>query len=420
MRMPLAAALSLTIVPALRSAAFADGLQPGDRVAVCGDSITEQHLYSADIEAYLACCRPVANVTTEQFGWSGETAWGFSQRMPQFMLPFGDTVATTCYGMNDGRYAALTPEVAQSYRQNQTAVIESLKKAGYHLIVLGTPGAVDTATFRKGTDQAAVYNKTLGQLGDIDREIAKQQGVAFADVHGTMLDAMAKAKAKYGPAYPVAGQHDGIHPDADGHLVMAYAFLKALGLPGDIGTITLDLATQTATATDGHKVLACSGGMVSLESTRYPFCFSGDPAKPESTTGIAQLIPFNEDLNRFRLVVTNAGADRLRVTFGPSSKVFAAADLAKGISLAAEFTDNPFSKPFAAELKLIETKQAVETLLDKNFYNSIPALAQQFPSAKAAYEATEAPIRDCLAAQAKAVVDGVPRVRYTIQVEPVR
>ncbi len=413
-----AAAAALSCVTA-RAADPATGLQPGDRVAVCGDSITEQHQYSADIEAYLAMCRPTANVTTEQFGWGGETANGFFEKMPQFMLPFGNTVATTCYGMNDGRYAPLTQAVADGYRQKQTAIVDALKKAGYRLIVVGTPGAVDTYTFRNSPEKAVVYNKTLAALGDIDREVAKQEGVGFADVHGAMVDAMAKAKAKYGEKFAVAGP-DGIHPNADGHLVMAYAYLKALNVTGDIGTITVDLKTQSATATDGHKVLGCTGGAVQVESTRYPYCFSGDPAKPDATTGMIQFIPFNDDLNRFRLVVTNAGAEQVKVTFGPSNKVYAAADLAKGVNLAADFLDNPFSKPFAETLKKIQAKQGIETLLDKNFYDSIPALAATFPQAKAAYEATQAPIRDCLAAQAKAVVEGVTPVRYTITVVPVR
>jgi lysophospholipase L1-like esterase len=396
------------------------GLQAGDRVAICGDSITQQHMYSADIEAYLACCRPVAGVTAEQFGWGGETAGGFHQRMPRFMLPFGNNVATTCYGMNDGRYNAMTPDTAKVYRDSQTAIVKSLKAAGYRFIVLGSSGPVDTQTFSMGAKAAAAYNQTLAGLRDIDREVAQQQGVAFADVYDAVYDVMAKAKAKYGERYPVCGASDGIHPQANGHLVMAYAFLKALGVSGDVGTITLDLAGQKATATDGHKVLSCEGGTIQMESTRYPFCFSGDPASPDATTGVIQFFPFNDDLNRFRLVVTNPGAGRVRVTFGPASKEFAAADAARGINLAAEFLDNPFAQPFAAELKKIQAKQNVESLLDMGFYNSIPALEAQLPAAKGAYEATEGPIRDLLAAQAKAIPESVPPVRYAIKVEPVR
>ena len=413
----LAGAIACLAVPA---GAQTTGLQPGDRVAVCGDSITEQHMYSADIEAYLACCRPVAGVTAEQFGWSGETAPGFRRKMPQFMLPFGNDVATTCYGMNDGHYAPMTPETASVYRDSLTAVVTSLKSAGYRFIVVGSSGPVDTTTFHKGRVTAATYNPTLAALRDVDREVAQQQGVAFADLYATMTDVMAKAKAKYGDKYPLCGKRDGIHPDANGHLVMAYAFLKALGVTGDIGTVTVDLASQRATATDGHKVLSVEGGTVQMESARYPFCFSGNPASPDATAGVIRFFPFNDDLNRFKLVVTNAGSDKVRVTFGPATKEFAAADLAKGINLAAEFLDNPFSQPFADVLKKVQAKQVLETQLDKNFYNSIPAYEAAFPEAKSAYENVQPAIRDLLAAQAKAVPQAVHPVRYTIKVEPVR
>ena len=397
----------------------AAGLRSGDRVAICGDSITEQHLYSADIAAYLICCQPEPKLTAEQFGWGGETTAGFLAKMPQFMLPFGNDVATTCYGMNDGRYAALTPAVADGYRKSTTAVVEQLKQHGYRFIVVGSPGVVDSQTFRHDPTKAEVYNKTLAGLTDIGREVARQQGVSFADVHAAMLDVMVKAKAKYGQDYVFAGP-DGVHPKANGHLVMAYAFLKALGVSGDVGTITFDGVSQRATATDGHKVLSCADGTIQMESTRYPFCFSGDPAKPDATTGVIQFMPFNDDLNRFRLVAVNVGSGQVRVTFGGQTKTFAAADLAHGINLAGEFLDNPFSAPFSAEMKKVQQQQAIETQLDKNLYNSIPTYGQAVPEAKSAYDAFEPAIVDLLTKQANAVAEHVPPVMYTIKIEAAR
>src|SRR5437764_6768641 len=74
-------------------------LKPGDRLAICGDSITEQKMYSRIMEDYLTMCAPELKVTVRQYGWSGEQARGFLGRMTNDCLRFKLTVATTWYGM---------------------------------------------------------------------------------------------------------------------------------------------------------------------------------------------------------------------------------------------------------------------------------------------------------------------------------
>jgi len=56
-------------------------LKKGDRLAIIGDSITEQKMYSRYMEAYLTACVPELEVTVRQYGWGGETAPGFLARM---------------------------------------------------------------------------------------------------------------------------------------------------------------------------------------------------------------------------------------------------------------------------------------------------------------------------------------------------
>src|SRR3982750_3588003 len=92
------------------SAGAQNQLQKGDFVAICGDSITEQKMYSVYIEDYLLMCKPQADLRVMQFGWSGEVAPGFLSKMPNEALKFRFTVATTAYGMNDGGYSPMTPE----------------------------------------------------------------------------------------------------------------------------------------------------------------------------------------------------------------------------------------------------------------------------------------------------------------------
>lgn len=46
-------------------------LRENDRLAIIGDSITEQKMYSRILETYLTACLPELKVTVRQFGWGG-------------------------------------------------------------------------------------------------------------------------------------------------------------------------------------------------------------------------------------------------------------------------------------------------------------------------------------------------------------
>ena len=392
------------------------GLRAGDTVAVCGDSITQQKQYSVFIEEYLLMCQPVADLHANQFGLDGETSGGFLGRITNDVLPFHPTVATTCYGMNDGGYnAPLSEERAANYRKSQTAIVETFKKAGVHFIVLGSPGCVDSFSFRDHPVTAAVFNQTLWQLRDIAREVAAAEGVAFADVHQPMIDVMAKAKARYGEKYLLS--QDGVHPLNNGHVVMAYAFLKALGCDGNIGTITVDLASGIAGATAGHKVLGMTNGNVELESSRYPFCLTDGPEVLYGTRSVAELFPFYADLNRLMLVVKNPGAARLKVTFGSKSKEFSAEDAAKGINLAEEFPDNPFVEPFKKVDAAVRAQQKFETPLVRTWLHGGAELTSQYPETKSDVDSLNRKLMakdaELMAASSKAVVP----VKYTLKVD---
>jgi lysophospholipase L1-like esterase len=352
----------------------------GDRLAICGDSITEQKRYSVMVETYLLACQPAAARPADvaQFGWGGERIGGLLARLGTDLPWFRPTVATLCYGMNDGSYLAPSAAAEQLFREKLSATVQQLKQAGVTRLVVGTPGAVDTTNFRRPGTTADSYNETLARFGAIAREVAAAEHVAFADLHGPMLAVMKQAKAKYGSAYHLAGL-DGVHPFRNGHLVMAGAFLKALGCDGAIGTVTWDVARGEAQASGGHTVIAVRERELTLESTRYPFCFSGDPAAPDSTRGVLAFFPFNEELNRFLLVVTGLPGGRVRLTWGGAAREFSAAELAHGINLAAEFPDNPFSAAFATVEQAVAGQQMVETPLVKEIVHDATALRTAAP-----------------------------------------
>jgi len=391
-------------------------IQAGDYVAVIGDSITEQKLYSLFIEEYLLMCKPVPDLKVTQFGWGGETASSAAARLAHDVLPFAPTVATTCLGMNDGGYGPMDEGRVKHFRDGQTSILKQLKGTGVRMIVVGSPGCVDTDHFGIGNGHpeqgtGADYNHVLATLGGVARDLAREEGAAFAEVHEPMMDVMTRGKAKYGNQY-LLGPVDGVHPYPSGHLVMAYSFLKALGCDGDIGTITVDRAGGSALASAGHKILSFNAGVVEIESRRYPFCISGDPSKRESARSMLEFLPFNAELNRLMLVVKGERGN-IKVTWGNVSKVFSAVQLATGINLANEFPDNPFDEPFQMVGRAILEKQAMETNLIKTQVHNLPADRQS-----AEYQlGIEALVKQEKAANAK-VAAAVEPVRHTLKIEP--
>lgn len=345
-------------------------LKPGVRVAIVGDSITEQKLYSRFIAAYLTAAHPELDAHIVQLGWSGERAGGFLARMDNDLLPWKPDVVTLCYGMNDGEYTAYRPDIGKRYGDPLKQIVSKLKAAGATAVV-GSPGCVDQYTFGRGpNDKAAtataasgVYNDNLAHLRDIAKQTAADAGMPFSNVHDTMTAAMRAAQEKFGDKYHVGGK-DGVHPAANGQLAMATAFLSAMDLTGDLGGITLDMKGES-TARDGHTVVKAGDGTVEIESKRYPFAFTGQEGSPDGTRSIAPFLPFNERFNRLTLTVKNAPADKLKVTWGAESRTFTRAELEAGVNLAAAFVDHPLAGAYKKVDAAVADQQNFETFMIK-------------------------------------------------------
>ncbi|MCP5559189.1 MAG: hypothetical protein H7A55_15695 [Verrucomicrobiaceae bacterium] len=374
--------LAAFLFPVLTSAE--SRLPANARVAIIGDSITEQKLYSRFIETYLLACTGRHDIKCFQFGWSGETASGFNNRLENDLSAFRPTVATTCYGMNDGRYVPYAENIGADYEKNMRQVVTKLKAMGVQQIVLGSPGAVDTTYFVKPGTTADQYNDSLAHLRDIDRKLAAEFQTGFADVHDEMIDAMIPAKAKLGAEYDVCGR-DGVHPGANGHVLMAAAFLKGLGLDGNIGELTVDMKGASA-GSEGHKV-AGSNGVAEVESSKWPFFLE------PSMRSILPFCDFNEKLNRLTLRVQNLSSAKAKVTWGNESHEFTREQLATGINLADVFDKTPFEQAFIQLVIAVNNKQAYETPMIKGMitnFRNFAADAQNDPEFAAALETLKA------------------------------
>ena len=366
-------------------------LKKGDRLAICGDSITEQRMYSRLMEDYLTMCVPQLNVSVRQFGWSGEKVPGFLGRMTNDCFRFHPTVATTAYGMNDFEYRPYEERVGQAYESNSMKMVEAFKAHGVR-VVLGSPGDVSKmpSWVKSATGTVEDLNLSLCQLRNLDVLLARKERVRFADVFWPMLTGGFEGRQQYGANYAIPG-NDGVHPHWAGHTVMAYAFLREMGLDGNIGTFTVDLKRNKMKVSKGHQVISAKEGEYEIESTRYPFCACAPEGKAAASYPVCgqdgvdsdnsirsgmTLVPFNQELNRLTLVVKHGSASQYQVTWGGENKSFSAEQLAKGINLAAEFPANPFSEAFAKVDAAVAAKQAFETKEVKELLHHAPQTDQ--------------------------------------------
>ncbi len=164
-------------------------LKTGDRVAICGDSITEQKMYSRIMETYLTVCVPQLQVTVRQFGWSGEKAPGFLARMANDVLRFEPTVATTCYGMNGHNYQPYQEQYGGLYLDTSRAVVRLFKQHGVR-VIQGSPGTVGKmpAWVKRASGTVEDLNHSLAEFRNLGLRLASEEQVAFADVFCPMLD----------------------------------------------------------------------------------------------------------------------------------------------------------------------------------------------------------------------------------------
>ena len=385
-------------------------LQKGDRVAICGDSITEQKRYSVIMETYLTASVPELEITCRQYGWSGEQAGGFLNRMESDVLRFKPTFATTCYGMNDFRYVPFNEPIAEEYRKNETAMVQAFKKAGAR-VLLGSSGIIDTVPHwvKSAAGSKEDLNLSLSKFRNIGIRVAKAEGVAFADVYRPMLLADFQAEKLHGAEFMVSGK-DGVHPGWAGQVIMAYAFLKGMGLDGNIGTITYDAASGKATATAGHEVLSSSEGIIVLRSSKLPFCGGpGDLKSDDSMRAGLALIPFDDELNRFILKIEAPAAASYEISWGEAARTYTGEQAKAGINLAKDFEANPLQPAFKRVWDAVVAKQEYETRQIKSLVHG--------PEGAADREATFALTEKARAPLAKAVADSLKPAEHRIQIK---
>lgn len=348
----------LTVVCALINVAQAQQMIPqfkkGERVVFVGNSITHGGHYHSFIWLYYMTRFPNEPITVMNGGIGGDSVWDIKKRLNEDVFSKKPTYMTMTFGMNDVGYYDFWKENAQEIAQRQInksfesyQVIEKRMKeaSGVTKVIIG--GSPYDQTSKIENKPFPTKNDALLKVNEFQRVSAERNGWGFVDFNRPMLEINHREQQK-DSLFALCGG-DRIHPDNDGHLVMAYLFLKAQGLSGKkVAEVSIDAAISKVETNENCKVSDLHKKGDGLEfiylAKALPFPIDsvsrGWGSKKSQRDGL-QLIPFTKEFNQEILQIKNmnSGSYQLLIDGQFITKV-SAANLHEGINLA-ELTNTP-------------------------------------------------------------------------------
>ncbi|MAG93751.1 MAG: hypothetical protein CMJ48_08390 [Planctomycetaceae bacterium] len=267
------------------------------RILFLGDSITHAGGYVGwiDLQLRIQQVEPLPEIIN--VGLGSETCSGLSEpdhpfprpdvheRLDRALAQVKPDVVVACYGMNDGIYYPFGEDRFQAYQDGVNRLIEKVHATGAKLVLL-TPPPFDPVPIRdKGKLKPAgeakyAYFAMYENYDDVLARYGKwimQQGERVEmviDVH-TPLSDYAKDKRKADPRFTLSP--DGIHPNAQGHRILAETILSAWGVESfaEPEPALLKLMTQRTTllhdawlTSVGHKRPGVRAGLPLEEANR--------------------------------------------------------------------------------------------------------------------------------------------------------
>ncbi|WP_254509092.1 SGNH/GDSL hydrolase family protein [Anatilimnocola floriformis] len=308
------------------SAASADEFffKDGDRVMFLGDSITEQHQYTAELESYLTTRFPKWRLSFLNSGIGGDSAGGGAGRFKTHVLDEKPTAVTINFGMNDGGYGKFNQGSCDNFIKNTEKMLDAAKAAGVRVALI-SPNAVD----RRYKSNGAEYLETQKEFYAPLAKSAEKYGIAFADQYTKTRAAFEKMEADKADNVKPFG--DGFHTSPPGGLQMAHAILTGLKAPAVVSDVTIDVPSSKISETS-CKVTGLAADPTGVEFTRLDEALPM-PLEPD----YASLLPYLnnlKDLNWYGLKVTGLTSGKYSVVIdGVEVAQHTAEELAQGVNL---------------------------------------------------------------------------------------
>lgn len=320
----------------------------GDRIVFVGNSITCGGRYHSYIWLYYMTHFPNMHLTIVNEGIGGDDAFLMSQRLNE-VFEHKPTILSLSFGMNDTGYVDFTNPQNKEWGNQRvkdackaySTIEEAFKHySGAEKILIGSSPYDNTMLGNK--DPFPEKNIYVQQISDFMKKRADVNQWGFVDFNYPMVKINLNEQRK-DPTFTLCG-NDRIHPTANGHLIMAYLFLKAQGMANkpvaDIGIDALSekiwcqencTITDLTVSSDKKNI----GFMYQANSLPFPIERNKVDYERYAQADALNHIPFMKEMNYEGLTISGLPKGEYKLLIGGKEIVQISSDkLKKGINLA--------------------------------------------------------------------------------------
>jgi len=319
-----------------------------DRVVFLGNSITDGGHYHSYIWLYYMTRFPEMNLRILNAGIGGDRVVEMVRRLDGDVLAKRPTVLLTTFGMNDTGYLEYNGSDAENFanqkvQESYTAfkqLEDRFKGLPETRIVLMGSSPYDETAKIKGNEPLRNKNKAMLRIVDFQRQASQANKWEFFDFNEPITK-LNQQFQKQDSAFTLSGP-DRIHPDNDGHMAMAYVFLKAQGFAGKkVADVVIDAKNSKVLAQENCSInnLKKIGKELHFDylaaSLPYPLDTIGRGwGSQKSQFQGTKYVPFIQEMNQERLVVRGLSGKYHVFIDQEAIGQWTAAELATGINLA--------------------------------------------------------------------------------------
>lgn len=324
--------------------------QEGDRAVFLGNSITDGGHYHSYIWLYYMTRFPDMNLRVFNAGIGGDTAYDMNKRLDGDVFSKRPTVLMVTFGMNDSGYQEYNGDSAKEFGESRYNEcfrnyqnIEGRLKAlpDTRVVLMGSSPFDETVVIKDNTPLKG-KNAVMERIVAFQKESAMNNHWEFTDLNQPMT-AINKHFQQKDPSFTLCG-NDRIHPDNDGHMIMAYLFLKAQGFTGkEVADVEINAANNTVVKSVNSEIsdIRRNGKDFQFNYQAYALPYPLDTiargwGAKKSQAEALKIIPFMEEMNQELLKIKGLNGNHKLLIDDQEVGTWSSDELAKGINLAQE------------------------------------------------------------------------------------